>query len=278
VKKPASALTSPAASPSSVKRRAWEILEAAKPGDIASRIFDSFIILLIFLNVFAVVVGTVQSVEERFSAHLHAFEVFSVAVFTAEYLMRLWACAADARYAHPVGGRLRFALTPMALIDLMATLPFYLSLAVVDLRVIRAFRLFRLLRIAKLGRYSTTFALFGKVFRTRKEELVITGLLMAFLVVIASSLMYFAENEAQPDKFPDIPSTMWWSVVTLTTVGYGDVYPVTLWGKIFAGTIAILGVGMFALPTGILGAGFVEEVQKMKDEKTCCPHCGEPLE
>lgn len=263
-----------------LKKRVWEILEVERPDDERGRVYDAFdvfILVLIFLNVVAVILGTVKSVEERFQSTLHWFEVFSVAVFTIEYLARLWACVSQSRYAHPVFGRLRFIFKPMAIIDLLAILPFYLTFFTADMRFMRALRLFRILRIAKLGRYSSSFQLFGRVFRSKKEELFITVMVMLLLIVMSASFMYFAENEAQPDKFPDIPSTMWWAVVTLTTVGYGDVFPVTPLGKVLAMVIAILGVGMFALPTGILGAGFVDEIQKRKAGKTVCPHCGEEI-
>jgi voltage-gated potassium channel len=102
-------------------------------------------------------------------------------------------------------------------------------------------------------------------------------MVMLMMIIMSASFMYFAENEAQPDKFPDIPSTVWWSVMTLTTVGYGDVFPITALGKCLAMVIAILGIGMFALPVGIFGAGFVEEIQKQKAAKTLCPHCGEQI-
>ena len=117
----------------------------------------------------------------------------------------------------------------------------------------------------------------GRVFKDKKEELILTFMLMVGLIIVVSSFMYFAEHDAQPDKFPDIPSSMWWSVVTLTTVGYGDIYPITTLGKIFAAISAILGIGMFALPTGILGASFIEELQKEKMGQCICPHCGEKI-
>ena len=167
---------------------------------------------------------------------------------------------------------------PMTIIDLFAVLPFYLSFVHTDLRFLRALRLFRIIRVAKLTRYSTSVRLFGRVFKESKEELVITLVVMILLIVMSSSFMYFAEHEAQPDKFSDIPSTMWWSVVTLTTVGYGDVYPVTTLGKLFASLISIAGIGMFALPTGILGANFVAQLQKRKPDKRICPHCGKEIE
>jgi voltage-gated potassium channel len=264
-----------------IKKGIWEILEVDRPDDERGRVFDAFdifILALILLNVIAVALSTVKSIETRFETELRWFEVFSVAVFTIEYLARVWACVAHSGYSRPVAGRLRFMLRPIAIIDLLAILPFYLTFFTADLRFIRALRLFRIFRVAKLGRYSTSVRLFGSVFRNKKEELVVTMVLMLLLIMMSASFMYFAENEAQPDKFSDIPSTVWWAVMTLTTVGYGDIFPITPLGKVLTMVIAILGIGMFALPVGIFGAGFVEEIQKLKAGKTICPHCGEVIE
>src|SRR5262245_21167680 len=263
-----------------LKKRIWEILEVERPDDARGRVFDAFdifILTLILLNVIAVILGSVKSIEARFETALRWFEVFSVVVFTVEYLARVWACVSQVRYGRPVAGRLRFMLRPIAIIDLLAILPFYLTFFTADLRFIRALRLVRLFRVAKLGRYSSSARLFGRVFRNKKEELFVTAMMMLLMIIMSASLMYFAENEAQPDKFPDIPSTIWWAVMTLTTVGYGDVFPVTAVGRGLTMLIAILGIGMFALPVGIFGAGFVEEIQKQKAEKVVCPHCGEEI-
>jgi voltage-gated potassium channel len=265
-----------------LKKRIWEILEVDRPGDERGRVFDVFvfdifILALILLNVIAAILGTVKSVEARFQSSLRWFEVFSVVVFTIEYLARVWACVSQIEYSRPVIGRLRFMLRPIAIIDLLAVLPFYLTFLTADLRFLRALRLFRLFRVAKLGRYSSSLRLFGRVFRSKKEELLVTMMVMLLMVIMSASFMYFAENEAQPDKFSDIPSTVWWAVMTLTTVGYGDIFPITPLGKLLTMVIAILGIGMFALPVGIFGAGFVEEIQKQKAEKTICPHCGKEI-
>lgn len=260
-----------------IRKRVWEIVEIAKPGDVVSKYFDIFILALIFLNVLAVILESVESLERRFHLAFEIFEFFSVAVFSLEYIARVWSCVVLPKYANPITGRIQFILHPLSIIDLASVLPFYLSFLAVDLRVIRMLRLLRIFRVAKLTRYSSVIRLFGRVFKDKKEELALTFMLMLGLIILVSSLMYFAEHEAQPDKFPDIPSAMWWSVVTLTTVGYGDIYPVTTLGKVLAGLSAILGVGMFALPTGILGASFVEEIQKEKAPRKCCPHCGGEL-
>jgi voltage-gated potassium channel len=260
-----------------IRERIWEIVEPDKTGDPVSRAFDIFILALIFLNVIAVIIGSVQSVEERWATFLDAFEMISVAVFTLEYLARLWSCTVDPRFKGPVWGRVKLAFRPMSIIDLLAFLPFYLPFVGVDLRSLRVLRLLRIIRVAKIGRYYSSLTVIKNVFLSKKEELVLTSALMALLLVFSSSLLYYCENAVQPDAFSSIPATMWWSVATLTTVGYGDIFPVTLLGKVFASVIAVLGIGMFALPTGILGAGFVEAIQKNKGRKSLCPHCGKEI-
>jgi len=261
----------------SLRRRTWEIVEAAKPGDTASRVFDVLILTLIFLNVIAVILGSIQSIQERWSAFLDAFETVSVLVFTIEYLSRLWSCTADPRFIGSIRGRLRFAVKAMAIIDLLAILPFYLPFLGIDLRSLRVLRLLRILRVAKVGRYYSSLNLIKHVFHAKKEELVLASAMMGLLLVVSSSLLYYCENAVQPNAFSSIPATMWWAVATLTTVGYGDMYPITLLGRFLASIIAILGIGMFALPTGILGAGFVEAIQKQKGQTQKCPHCGKEI-
>lgn len=263
----------------SLRRRVLEIVEVAEPGDRTSRVFDITILTLIFVNVLAVIFGSVASVESRWGAQLWALEVFSVAIFTIEYLARLWSCVESERYSDgALRGRLRFVFSFMAIIDLIAILPFFLPFTGIDLRSLRALRLFRLVRVAKVGRYYSSLALIKNVFRSRKEELVLTTVLMGLLLVMSSSLLYYVENPAQPEVFSSIPATMWWAVATLTTVGYGDMFPVTMLGKVLGGVIAVIGIGMFALPTGILGAGFVAEIERSKSECGACPHCGGELE
>jgi voltage-gated potassium channel len=261
----------------SIRKRTWEIVEVAKPGDTASRIFDISILALILLNVIAVIIGSVQFFQERWGAFLNLFEIVSVAVFTAEYLARLWSCTTDPQFTGRIRGRVRLALRAMLIIDLLAILPFYLPFLGIDLRSLRVLRLLRIFRVAKIGRYYSSLNLIKHVFQSKKEELVLTSALMGLLLVVSSSLLYYCENAVQPDAFSSIPATMWWAVATLTTVGYGDMYPVTFMGKFCASVIAVLGIGMFALPTGILGAGFVEAIQKHKEPKEVCPYCGKEL-
>ncbi|MBN1512733.1 MAG: ion transporter [Phycisphaerae bacterium] len=260
-----------------IRKRVREIVVVARPGDIASRAFDIAIVALILLNVTAMIAESVQRVYLRMPRFFTVFEYTSVAVFSVEYAMRLWSCVEETRYSRPVLGRLRFALTPLALVDLLAVLPFYLPFVNVDLRVLRVLRVMRIMRLAKLGRYSESLQTLGRVVAARKEQLLSTVFILLILLVISSCLMYYGEHEAQPQSFSSIPAAMWWAVATLTTVGYGDVCPITPIGKLMASVIAVLGIGMFALPTGILGAGFVEEINSRKRVKRC-PHCGNEIE
>lgn len=235
---------------------------------------------LIALNILALVLETVPGIRGRFSGLFLAFETLSVTLFTVEYVLRLWSCTASPAYTHAVRGRLRFALQPLLLADLLSILPFYFPFLGVDARFLRAARLLRFLRAAKLGRYSQALQLLGRVLSSRKEELLTVVSLALGLLLAASALLYLAEHRAQPDKFSSIPAAMWWGVTTLTTVGYGDVVPVTPLGKLLASTVAVLGIGLFAMPAGLLGAAFVEQVQRGRrpPARSVCPHCGREIE
>lgn len=261
-----------------LRKRTWEIVELSKRGDKVSRLFDISILVLIFLNVVAVIVGSVQYIQDRCGVFLDAFETLSVFVFTLEYLARLWSCTIDPRFSGSILGRIRLILRPMSMIDLLSILPFYLTFTDIDLRALRSLRLLRIVRILKLGRYYSSLNLILYVLRSKKEELVLSTALLGLLLVISSCLLYFCEYEVQPEAFSSIPATMWCAIATLTTVGYGDMFPITFVGRLFAGVIAILGIGMLALPTAILGAGFIETLHHHKESKKNCPHCGKHLD
>lgn len=225
---------------------------------------DALLCTLILLNVAAVVLETLPGWQERYGTWLLALELVSVAIFTVEYGLRLWSCVEDRRhdYRHPVNGRFRYALTPLAIVDLLSFLPFYLAFLVpIDLRILR---LFRLVRLLKITRYSPALRSLGAVFRSESSSILGAIMLMCMAVLLASSAMYVLEREAQPEAFGSIPAAMWWGVVTLTTVGYGDVTPVTALGKMFGASVTIFGIGIFALPTAILAAGFARELGRQE--------------
>lgn len=271
---------------SDLRRRTFEVLRGTRAVDPIARWVNAGIIALILVNVAAFVLESVGTVAAQYSGVFTTLEVGSVIVFTVEYLARLWASVEDPATPHPVWGRLRWSITPLALVDLLAIAPFYAgALLVLDLRVLRILRLLRIARVLKLARYSRSLQTMGRVLRSKRRELGITLFACALLLVLAASLMWIAEHEVQPTAFPDIPHALWWAIVTLTTVGYGDVVPVTTAGRLIAAVIALIGVGLIALPAGILASGFVEELtqerQAVEDAGETlparCPHCGELL-
>ncbi|MBF2054426.1 MAG: ion transporter [Candidatus Sericytochromatia bacterium] len=261
-----------------LRARAYALFEGLESP--ASKFLNYAIMALIVLNITALILETVEGIHSPFADWFRLFDLLSVALFSLEYLTRIWFAPENPKYRGAVRGRLKYLHSPMALVDLIAILPFYLPFVGVDMRHLRAVRLFR---IFKILRYSKTLKLFQKVFIKKREELFVTFLVLMFMLLFSASMMYFAEHEAQPDHFSSIPASMWWAIVTLTTVGYGDVFPITLLGKMFAASIAVVGIGLFALPTGILGSAFVEEVESQKQSDTppeaftYCPHCGKNL-
>lgn len=268
------------------RSRVHEILQGQRREDPVARWLNAGIVALILLNVAAFVLESVAELSARYGPAFHAFEIASVAVFSVEYLLRLWSATEDPERADPIAGRLRWAATPLALVDLFAVLPFYLgALVPLDLRVLRVLRLLRLVRVLKLARYSRALQAMGRVIRRKRRERLMTLFACSLLLILASSMMWMAEHEVQPDAFPDIPAALWWAVVTLTTVGYGDVVPITLVGRIIAAAIALIGVGFIALPAGILASGSVEELSEEQQAAeqagqalpARCPHCGELL-
>ncbi len=245
-----------------MKSRIFRLLEGPWQDEPAGKAVNLFIIGLIAFNVLAVVLESVDALSRRYGLFFELFEIFSVLVFTVEYALRLWVCTENPRrlYARPIVGRLRYAVSPMALIDILAIAPFYLTIFfAIDLRFLRVFRL---LRLFKLTRYSPAAEMLGSVVYNERRTLFTAFLLMLVLLIFASSVMYVLESETQPQSFSSIPAAMWWGMVTLTGVGYGDVTPVTPMGKLLGAFVAVLGIGTFAVPAGILASGFAQEMKK----------------
>lgn len=248
-----------------LKHRTYEILEPGKGVDTLSQCFQVFLIGLIILNVAAVILESIQALLSQYFELFLIFEIFSIAIFTIEYILRLWVCTENPEYQRPIQGRIRYALTPFAIIDLLAILPFFLPFLIpVDLRFMRVLRVMRIFRALKLIRYSDAFSLLSRALKREKYVIAVIVLILTVLFLFASTLMYYAEYEAQPEVFASIPHAMWWAVVTLTTVGYGDIYPITVQGKVLGSIIAVIGIGLFALPAGVFAAGFIEEVKSTK--------------
>ncbi len=260
---------------SSLQKKVYYELDPEHRESGIEKVIHLFIITLILLNVLVVTLETVPSLYKQYYTYFHAFDVFTVVVFTLEYVLRIWSCTADERYRHPVFGRLKYMFTFSAVVDLLAILPFYLPFMFnVDLRSIRILSLFRFLKIT---RYLKAVRVFSTVLKERKNELVLSLMLMITLIILSSTLMYYLERDLNPEKFSSIPMAMWWSITTLTTLGYGDVIPTTMPGKIVTGFSLLFAIAMFAIPAGILASGFSDAFKKRRG-KQVCPHCGEPIE
>lgn len=246
--------------PPSLRAHVYDLLNSHDGGQTTlERVTDWTLIGLVLLNTATVVLDSVKGIDAHYHAFFAGIELLSIYIFTIEYGLRVWSCVEDPRYRQPWWGRLRFVLNPLAIIDLLAVLPFYLSMGLLDLRFLR---LVRLLRLLKVTRYVRALHVIGQVVRRKRAELLVTLGMIGLILLLVSSVMYSIESVAQPDKFGSIPDTMWWGVATLTTVGYGDVYPITPAGKVFSSVIAVLGLGLFAIPTGILASGFNEQLQE----------------
>jgi voltage-gated potassium channel len=248
------------------------------------KIINVFIITLIILNVIAVILETVPSFHDEpyEKEFFFYFDLISVIIFTVEYVLRVWSCNHDPKYSHSIKGRIKYIFSAGALIDLLAILPFYLHVIIgLDLRMLRILRLMRFLRLFRLTAYMKSAQSIVNVFKSRKNELLLSLVLVLFLIIFSSSAIYFAEHNHPENKlkFSSIPATIWWSVVTLTTTGYGDMYPMTVLGKAMASVIMLTGVAFFALPAGIITAGFLEEFRKNKKHRhTKCPQCGHDID
>lgn len=216
-------------------------------------------------------------------------ETISVVIFTIEYILRLW--VADLSYPElpPFRARLKYIRSFAAVIDLVSLLPSFISAMSANFMGLRMLRVLRLLRAFKLNRYTHALHDIGEVFRKKASQLISSMLVVTFLMVISSVLMYDAEHEAQPEVFDNALSGLWWAIATLTTVGYGDIYPVTAIGRVMSAIIALLGIGLVAVPTGIITAGFSEHISQKQieteksskaddEEKKYCPYCGHKLD
>lgn len=255
-----------------IRKRVFNIVEIGSGGDLPSIIFDRLIVIAIFVNLFVTVAQTFEQMEPYMPV-LNAVEFITILIFVVEYILRVW----TADYLYPeernkLRGRLKFILSVYGLIDLFAIIPYFLPFVFPAGAV--AFRIFRVIRILRLFRINSRYDAFNVITSVliEKKNQLISSMTMILILMLASSLcMYSLEHDAQPDQFKNAFSGIWWSVSTLLTVGYGDIYPVTVAGKIMAIIISFLGVGMVAVPTGIISAGFVEQYTEMKV-------MGEPIE
>jgi len=243
-----------------LRRRIWEVLERGNPNDKVSFYTDIFLITLIIFNIIAVLLETVDSIYSVYSLEFLIFERFSTFIFLIEYILRIWVCIEEKIKKNKFITRLKYASTWPAIIDLLAVLSGLLPMIFeVDLRILRALRMLRLL---KFSRYFKVMNLLLGVLKEEKQSFLAAMFLLTIAMLVASTGIYMFEKDAQPDKFGSIPEAMWWAIATLTTIGYGDVTPVTGMGKFFGAIIAIIGIGVVALPSGILASGFTDQLKR----------------
>lgn len=248
-----------------IQVRLFQILESEVKHDLSASFCTILISTVVLLNVVAVVLGSVHTLYQRWSIYFDFFEWFSIALFSVEYLLRIW--ASGVRFPPDHGnswrGRKAYILSFYGLIDLAALAPYFLQVLIpgLDLRVIRAVRL---VRVFKISHYSTAIEDLAQAIYDERRSFAATLYLLLITILITSSLMYFAENEAQPEKFASIPDAIYWAVITLTTVGYGDFTPLTWPGRVISLFTAFLGVCTVAILTGIVASAFANQMARRR--------------
>ena len=223
--------------------------------------FDIFIYVLIIANIIAMVLESHKFIQAQFYQFFYYFELISILIFSFEYFYRIIISYKESKWL----GVKNYVFSFFGFIDLISILPFYIKqFVLLDGRFFRILRLFRLTRVFKLGRESKSLKLFIKALSAVKSELMFTLFLSILTILFSASAIYFLENKSQPEVFSSITASIWWATISLATVGYGDIVPITIWGKIFASIISLVGIGIVAIPTGIISASFVEEIINSK--------------
>lgn len=241
-------------------------------------IFDAIITALILLNIVILVLNTF-TLSEEIQKIINILEISTVIVFSLEYILRLWSAPKHYPNISPLKARIKFIFSLMAVIDLLAILPFYLYLFTpINLSALGTLRILRIFRLFRLQSFMSPMYTIVKVFQNKSKQLLSSIFIVFIMMFISSLLMYHVENPVQPDVFKNGLSGLWWAVETFTTVGYGDIIPITPFGKLLGSIIALLGIGIVAVPTGIITSGFLENFDENKKEKKFCPHCGENIE
>lgn len=244
----------------SLRRKMYVLLYAVPGVTRLHHYVDDFLVSTVLLSVVMIILESVPSIEHKLHAEFVLIDAITVAIFSLEYMLRLYAIPENPNYASDISGRLRYMKSGSALIDLIAVAPFYLELLLGQLFDLRFMRIFRLLRLLKLTRYTASLSSLGKVIARESGILGAAGFLMLLLVLLAASLGYLFEHEAQPDKFENIPQSIYWAVITLASVGYGDISPITPMGRFMTIILAVVGVGIFALPAGVLASAFSDQL------------------
>jgi voltage-gated potassium channel len=250
-----------------LRRRLSRLFDDDAPRNRVTRLFNSLLALLIVANVATVILETVEPIRARHGEFFSFAEHAATAIFAVEYLLRVWTAIDlhDARFHHPLWGRLRYMRSFFALIDLVSVLPAVLGM--LDAADLRVLRLLRLLRMIKLTRHSHVFSLLWAVFRDEAQSIGALIFVLCLTLTISGALAYMIEGDEQPAVFSSIPAAMWWAIETLTTVGYGDMVPVTVGGKLLGGVVSIVGIGTLALFSSVITIGFLEQLKVRREQR-----------
>lgn len=284
----------------SIERALYYIVDESDDHNKLSKFFNYFLMVLIILSVGEMALETDETIFNEYKYYFNVFDLFTVMVFSAEYIIRIVTAHLNPKNK----GKTRwqsikdYIFSFAGIVDLLSILPFYVNDIKFDSRVVKTLRLFRFLRVFKMARYNESMKDIVDVIRAKSSEIgVIMGLIM-IIMIISSFIMFYAEHKDNSEQFPNVLSCLWWAIVTMTTIGYGDVYPITVWGKVVGSIMAILGIGLVAMPTGIISAGFLEKIDEKKkkaekeeaekekpkeeiteeNKKHYCPYCGKRLD
>ena len=247
------------------RQKIHALVYASEYGGAMHSIFESFIGLWVLISVVAVVLESVQSISYVINIEFVILDAVAVGIFTVEYMMRIYSCVEEPGYKNAISGRFKQASTGGTIIDLLAILPFFLEVFLTHVFDLRFLRVFRLARLLKLTRQSDATAILGKVLVREWPVMSASAFIMLLLVVLTASLGYLFEHEAQPDKFENIPTAIYWAVITLASVGYGDISPVTPIGRAMTIVLALIGIGIFAIPAALLSSAFSDQLIKERD-------------
>ena len=273
-----------------IKKVIYDTIVDEESKTLAQKIFYASIIALILINITLVSISTLEGISYGYLLFSLIFELIVVIIFTIEYALRLWACNIDKKFRGRFG-RLRYAVQPMIIIDFLAIFPFWAILftPIPNYYAILG-RLLRLLRLFRFGFFKRALYFMAEAIRRKKWELIITIITVIVLVVFCAYIIYYAENRVQPEVYSSIPASLYWGFVTMSTVGYGDMTPITPFGRFFTALVSFLGIGIIAIPAGIISSGMTEVMRERKaarlakkegrepEEKRKCPHCGKPMD
>ena len=251
-----------------VKKYIYNIIRDDDQNDLKSNIFDFTIIILVIINVIVIFLDTFENIRIYIEPYYKIIDTVSIIVFSIEYILRIWTASIMHSNISPFKSRIKYIFSAEAIIDLIVLFSFYLPLfSYQNIKFIRILRLFRILSILKINRYTHALSDLRNVLKKKSIQLISSIFVVGVLIIFSALLMYYIENEAQPGSFNNAYSSLWWAIATLTTVGYGDIYPVTVLGKLLGILISLMGIALIAIPTGIITAGFMEQINEKKIKK-----------